>query len=1265
MAVENLTKQFLQSIEIIADKKLSTLNFNKTIEAKIISIDNLDKGEYSVIYQNNVFNVYSLDTSINYKINDTVYVNIQGGDFSKQRIIIGKSSNYTSTQDYDNNSQKILDAGPLWDKWYNIEQQQQNGQKWGIASAENGSQSYAEIIIYQNDNNPNSQNYHDSGHDMFLLYSKEYQNFRLTADFRTMFRGIHSQGNYGLKIDFYTSDPEQEEVSFTFDINNFYGDFYNYTSWSEQSIIIQAVDKGYLTGLKKISLFKEKFQPDIEEIYDYNADNQLQLIENNEINIQVSNIKLQFIEIINLTEIDYYLNIDTPYGNIIRDNNIVDTDYKLYLQPSLLYYGQEIINPKNCEVKWFKRRGYVTAGIEGYDPNAGSGWEIVSPQSISQNDDFFGCLLFGDDYETVYFKETYKLVLIYNKESALSKEITVYNKNSEINFDILQRSAEDGKSIELYIADYNNKKKDETFFPIDEEVYDCGWYFEQPDKTYMPFEHYDTDNLPNNPIVQISDYLLQTYLNFWCDIRLKNSDNVICTLYYHIQKADIEEDLVVDFSVTPDISTFRYDADGNLSIKESEINRALNFNLTWAEGYGTIYSIRWYMKDSNGNIHTLSEGNEEHYKPINSMIKEIWVADKSKNLLNFVVNPRYKNSYTNNTVYLEITDKTNQKTYLYQKNFIFTKDGDQGTNGTPYVALIRWCDSSGKVLENEYHAYQTDKDSYITFEVYNDGQKMTDGYNIQSISSQNIVLTDTSNPNIKCLKKGQTIDLAQATYIKAQISITENIRSVLYPILNVDIADNAIDLKKVDINNISSSIIYSSTGVNPSFNNAPLNYEYNNINYDGKDIVPITADLISIISKTQTKDEDDTQTTLYFLSPVSEFLFDEQKMGLIKIPTADGDIYHTIIMILNVYGNEAINGWDGTSIKLDDDGNYMFAPMIGAGKKDSGNTFTGVVMGQAPSGIVRNPLVGIYGFQKGINTFGLTEDGNAYFGSEANGRITIVGKEATIYGGKTKGSSNSMILRLSQSNGSVVATGDMGDNESTKAIEIIGSKSNVFYVDYSGYIKANAGKIANWTMNYLSADGGQVGYLTSGTTSSLVAQNTTTLFSDGRIYCKYIDASQKGIIGGWAFAPTTEMSDASTYTTNALVAVNGKSILNGNGRIGTTYFDIYDSSTQPYTVSNIRNSSKESLNITNNKVSPIGKLGFVTGNDGENNTKNVGLQTGVGYGIVFESGKNIRFSTKVHIWDEQGNDTSQETEYGSFFVDCPAEQQHGIYARFA
>nr|DAE09706.1 MAG TPA: hypothetical protein [Myoviridae sp. ctjhW4] len=86
-------------------------------------------------------------------------------------------------------------------------------------------------------------------------------------------------------------------------------------------------------------------------------------------------------------------------------------------------------------------------------------------------------------------------------------------------------------------------------------------------------------------------------------------------------------------------------------------------------------------------------------------------------------------------------------------------------------------------------------------------------------------------------------------------------------------------------------------------------------------------------------------------------------------------------MSLNVYGNEAINGWDGTSIRLDEKNNYLFAPVIGAGKKEAGNIFTGVVMGQAPNGMTSTLLTGIYGYERGINTFGLLEDGRAYFGA--------------------------------------------------------------------------------------------------------------------------------------------------------------------------------------------------------------------------------------------------------------------------------------------
>ena len=50
-------------------------------------------------------------------------------------------------------------------------------------------------------------------------------------------------------------------------------------------------------------------------------------------------------------------------------------------------------------------------------------------------------------------------------------------------------------------------------------------------------------------------------------------------------------------------------------------------------------------------------------------------------------------------------------------------------------------------------------------------------------------------------------------------------------------------------------------------------------------------------------------------------------------------------MILNRYGHQALNDWDGNSIELNDEGNYILAPQIGAGVKDSTNGFTGVFMG--------------------------------------------------------------------------------------------------------------------------------------------------------------------------------------------------------------------------------------------------------------------------------------------------------------------------------
>lgn len=125
-----------------------------------------------------------------------------------------------------------------------------------------------------------------------------------------------------------------------------------------------------------------------------------------------------------------------------------------------------------------------------------------------------------------------------------------------------------------------------------------------------------------------------------------------------------------------------------------------------------------------------------------------------------------------------------------------------------------------------------------------------------------------------------------------------------------------------------------------------------------------------------------------------------------------------IIYRIAQFGNDQINGWDGKSIDINEDNGTIFAPTIGAGwKHPFTNTFSGVIMGIdksqkkqdydndyggfSPENLEQNPyMTGLYGYQDGVNSFGIMENGTAFFGrADRGGRIIIDGFNAQIYGG--------------------------------------------------------------------------------------------------------------------------------------------------------------------------------------------------------------------------------------------------------------------------
>lgn len=100
----------------------------------------------------------------------------------------------------------------------------------------------------------------------------------------------------------------------------------------------------------------------------------------------------------------------------------------------------------------------------------------------------------------------------------------------------------------------------------------------------------------------------------------------------------------------------------------------------------------------------------------------------------------------------------------------------------------------------------------------------------------------------------------------------------------------------------------------------------------------------------------------------------------------------------NAYNSSLLNNWDET-VSIDEEGGTVMAPMIGAGKKNSDNQFSGVLVGDVKKANNDAALTGLYGYQNGIQTFSLTEDGKAKFGASGSGQIQIDGNQGVIESG--------------------------------------------------------------------------------------------------------------------------------------------------------------------------------------------------------------------------------------------------------------------------
>lgn len=202
------------------------------------------------------------------------------------------------------------------------------------------------------------------------------------------------------------------------------------------------------------------------------------------------------------------------------------------------------------------------------------------------------------------------------------------------------------------------------------------------------------------------------------------------------------------------------------------------------------------------------------------------------------------------------------------------------------------------------------------------------------------------------------------------------------------------------------------------------------------------------------------------------------KRGSIEI----AKIHIPIHFLLNKYGLAELNDWDGNSIDINNEGGFILAPEIGAGRKETDNTFTGVLMGEVQMPDRTTSDIGLLGFNKGKRSFLVdAEYGHAIFGQDGNGRIAIdpTQSKALIYSGNfwkeytEKGLPRSYTYRTSSTGSSGVPNYKPSGNCNGQGLlidltnaEIFAGSGN-FYVDGdNGYLHARGGgDIGGWKLD--------------------------------------------------------------------------------------------------------------------------------------------------------------------------------------------------------
>ena len=750
MGAKDMQQAMLDAMQLLGQKAANSTNAAITIKGEVVELIDSGNRQYAISHGGTIYkDVYAI-ADASYPISTIVYILIPDGNFDNPKYILNTVTPDVTT--YVPESEEDIYI-PISSNLFGAEE------SVDLQSWEN--KKYPIIDLNKNDFKT-----------VFSDYLTTNRTFLFTALIKTEIDADHqSKGNYGLQLNLpFTQIDEYGQIkstikTFFMDVDGIQGNPYAFNEYQRVNLYFTIDDT--LTYDKSGSPVIIPFTQDFgytQPRTDISSD------------IHIRDIAIKMID--TLTEADstgYYLTVIPSEGNYFTDSIYVN---KKILTPLLKVNGKTT-DISTWECYWFVEDASIDTTKEGYSTFGGLGWKCLNKKiNVTYDNDGHKTFQYVTTNRTLEVKPTdvistlrYKCVLI-KDEKIVGGSVCLKNLgNTDISISLVSATGsnefvEDIGNVRLIARIKIILNRNESISTAWQRFDKNGNYIQEEQPFYTIVRYNE----------KVGDYY-ETEILYPCSM-LEKLNTVKCTFYRTITNngtivennlgtASIivitQKNLTYGLTIDGVDVLYKYDADGDSPM-------VANYDGPLSSRVTTIEPFTFRIFKPDGSELTDIEYRYVHYKwslPKNSMMQFKGITFSSqdddyyylegydnKTGINYTISPTYNKKKSNNSIFLTVD--FDNITISEVKNPKFLKDGEGGTNGSKYAAILTYNsygygerDSSGNIRKlhlvwvnsasgtNKWKIYDNINRTLVDFnsprigvDVYKDGEKITSGYSV-------------------------------------------------------------------------------------------------------------------------------------------------------------------------------------------------------------------------------------------------------------------------------------------------------------------------------------------------------------------------------------------------------------------------------------------------------------------------------------------------------------------------------------------------------